>query len=206
MHVLSADDASSLDRALDTLGAGGVVAHATETCYGLACDLRNPDAVRKLFDIKQRPYDQPMSALFPSIEAAQAVCEFSEKALILAKKHLPGPLTIILPVLKNSAPIFITADGKKASEIGIRISPHPIAMTLSQSFGSPIATTSANLHGRENPYSAEDIARQFKGRDSMPDLCLDNGTLPNTPPSTVVRVAGEEVTVVRRGADPPPSH
>ena len=90
-----------LIEAIHILKRGGVVAHATETCYGLACDLANPAAVAKLFAIKQRPLDQPVSALFVSIEEAKKWVEWSDEAEKLAAEFLPGPLTLILPLRKK---------------------------------------------------------------------------------------------------------
>lgn len=197
----------ALKQAVAILRAGGVVAHPTETCYGLACDLGNPEALKKLFDIKARPYEQPVSALFSSIDAAQAYVELSPRALELAKKHLPGPLTIVAPLKKKTpTPMYVTAQTfssfhlpPSTSTIGIRISSHPFAQSLAEAFGSPIATTSANLHGKPNPYSISDIAEQFKNHTPRPDLILDGGTLPEAPPSTVVSISGQDLRVLRQG-------
>jgi len=97
-----------IDAAIATLKAGGIVMHATETCYGIACDLTNPDAVKKLFAIKKRPEQQPVSALFSSIESAKLYVDFSDRALELAQKYLPGPLTLVLPTnTKPPSQIFV---------------------------------------------------------------------------------------------------
>lgn len=199
MQILPATDPTSITQAIQILTSGGVVAHATETCYGLACDLRNAAAVEKLFRIKDRPADQPVSALFPSIDAATAVCEFSDRALEIAKKHLPGPLTIIVPVREGST-LFITADSQPATEVGVRVSSDPLATELALRSGVPLATTSANVHGQSNPYSLDDLRSQFEGRDAVPDLILDSGTIQETPPSTVIKVQADAVTVLRQGS------
>jgi len=198
MRVILATDPSAIANAVEALRVGGIVAHATETCYGLACDLTNADAVQKLFGIKRRPTNQPVSALFDSIASAKKFVEWNDSAEELAKKHLPGPLTIILPALPDTTPLYVTADGKRAAEIGIRISPHSVAMALAKAFGRPIATTSANVHGKKNPYSAGDIQEQFRST-LMPDCILDGGRLPQAPPSTVVRAIGDDFSVVRQG-------
>lgn len=198
MQTLPAS-ADSLAAAVAVLRAGGVVAHPTETCYGLACDLSNPVALKKLFDIKARPYEQPVSALFSSIGAAQAYVELSARALELAEKHLPGPLTIIVPIKRGSPVMFVTASGKPDATVGVRISSHPFAQALAEAFGSPIATTSANLHGKPNPYSSSDITEQLKDHTPVPDLILDGAALPEAAPSTVVSVLGHDVRVLRQG-------
>lgn len=209
---------ASIAEALNILRFGGVVAHATETCYGLACDMRNQDAVKKLFLIKDRPFDQPVSALFASIDEAKKYVEWNEEAEKLAKQYLPGPLTMILP-MKKDAPqqIFATAVSNElpamsyqqklttngsllTASLGLRISSHPLAQKLVTAFGSPLSTTSANIHGLPNPYSAQDIAEQFEGLEIIPDLVLDSGILPNNPPSTVVNLSSGAKTVHRSGS------
>ncbi len=199
MRVLSA--ATGLDEALEMLRSGGCVVHATETCYGLACDLGNPDAVKHLFAVKRRPEGQPVSALFPDLETAERYVVFSPKARELVSKHLPGPLTLVLPVqCKTPSPVFVTADGTLPATIGVRISSHPTARKLAERFDRPIATTSANIHGKENPYSIADIVTQWGSLAPVPDMQLDEGFLQIAAPSTVVEIVGERIRILRQGA------
>ncbi len=181
------DTSIGIARAIQILQKGGVVAHATETCYGLACDMSNPSAVAKLFRIKRRPTHQPISALFPSVKVAKKYVRWNAAADELADRHLPGPLTLILPLLATAPHQLYPTPGGGIT-VGVRVSPNPIALALVEGFGAPISTTSANIHGQPNPYSAEDIAMQFETSDG-PDVILDSGTLPPTPPSTVVDLA-----------------
>lgn len=205
MEVIPASD-DGIQRAIRVLQAGGVVAHATETCYGLACDLSNPKAVERLFVIKQRPLDQPVSALCSSVEEAKRYVVFSEQALEIAGKYLPGPLTLVLS-RKEDAPFplyvcpvsLLTTHHSLLTSIGLRLSSHPLAHALAEGFRTPLATTSANLHGLPNPYSLADIASQFHGRDHLPDLLIDSGALPVALPSTVAEVIGNRVRILRRG-------
>ncbi len=211
MRILPFSDAS-LAEAISLLRTGAVIAHATETCYGLACDLTNPDAVARLFAIKDRPLLQPVSALFSSADDAKRYVIWSDRVEELAKEYLPGPLTLILP-LRSDAPCIlhptvkiqdsrskkqITSNEQRAT-IGVRVSSHPVARALVTAFVSPLSTTSANLHGQQNPYSAEEIVRQFEGREYQPDLILDSGTLPPNPPSTVVDLAKGNAATLRQG-------
>lgn len=180
--------------ALSILREGGVVAHATETCYGLACDLTNPDAVWKLFAIKQRPDDQPVSALFPSVEAAKEWVKWSDEAQKLADEFLPGPVTIILPI-KTGRKLFPCPN--PGLSLGVRVSPYPVARELVEGFDTPISTTSANVHGQPNPYSAEEILRQFSKEKHQPDLIIDSGTLPPNPPSKIIDLTKEGQKIIR---------
>lgn len=186
-------DNDYLDQALSTLNDAGIVAHATETCYGLACDLTNPDAVQRLFDAKKRPYDMPVSALFASLEQATQYLEWNELADQLARDHLPGPLTIILRQ-KHDTPhqLFPSPSPSPSPTVGLRLSPHETALALVTAFGKPIATTSANLHGKPSPYSVEEITAEA-------DLVIDDGVLPEAPPSTVVDASDGALHVLRSG-------
>jgi|SRR3989344_4971870 len=202
MRIVSAN-AQGMEEALHVLQNGGLVAHATETCYGFACDLTNPDAVTKLFAMKNRPANQPVSALFFSVDEAKKWVLWNERVEELAKEHLPGPLTIILPLKAEMiGKIFPTA-AVSSHTLGVRISSHPVAQALSQEFGKPLSTTSANLHGEENPYSLEDLQKQFSDDAGSDFLFLDLGTLKKNPPSTVIDLSGEEQTFRRLGSTKP---
>ena len=201
MQVLPISD-DSIQEALQILRTGGVVAHATETCYGLACDLQNPEAVDRLFAIKQRSDDQPVSALFKDIEQAQVFLEWNEEASQMAAGNLPGPLTIILK-LRHDAPhmLYVTpiTNNQSLITIGLRISSHPTTRSLIERFGSPLSTTSANIHGQPNTFSPEDIQKQFADAGHKPDLILDDGALEPTDASTVIDISEGVLHVLRKG-------
>jgi L-threonylcarbamoyladenylate synthase len=186
---------SNIEEAVEIILSGGVIAHATETCYGFACDLSNDDAVKKLFSIKERPEGMPVSALFASAEEVKKFVEWNEVADELAEKHLPGPLTIVLPIGPR------TADRDPRSEtMGVRVSSHPIASRLAELAGIPISTTSANLHGEPEIYSGKEVFEKFENKEFKPDLILDSGIIPESAPSTVVRVSNGEVEILRQGS------
>lgn len=183
---------------IEKLGSGDVIAHATETCYGLACDLTNVKAVEKLFRIKDRPLEQPVSGLFASVEQAKLYTQWNDLAEELAHDHLPGPLTMILK-LRTDAPHKLFATPGGAQTIGVRISSHPTAMQLAQEFGVPLSTTSANVHGKPNPYSVKDIESQYAGRSLQPDVTVDGGVLEQSDASTVIDISSNEIHVLRAG-------
>lgn len=195
MRVLSISD-QNIAATISSLRNGGVIAHATETCYGLACDLSNPAAVQKLFDIKRRAGDQPVSALFASAENTKPYVTWNEEAAGLAAEQWPGPLTIILP-LKPDAPTKLYPTPGGGTTIGLRVSSHPLAGRLAELMGPPLSTTSANLHGQPSAYSAAEIMDQFTGQSVQPDLVLDSGPLPKNPSSKVIDLSGGGMRVVR---------
>ncbi len=203
VRILPVSEAS-LAEAVHIIHDGGVVAHPTETCYGLACDLTNPGAVAKLFELKQRPLDQPVSALFANLEEVKKYVEWKAVAEDLARKYLPGPLTTVLPLKKDAPSALFPVPPRATSSVqrttvGIRLSSHPVAQRLATLVSLPLSTTSANLHGQPEPYSVEEILEQFRDRDLQPDLVLDGRTLPYAPPSTVVEVRGDSLAVLRQG-------
>ena len=192
MRILPADQ--GIPEALNIIQHGGIVAHATETCYGFACDLTNPEAIQTLFLLKDRPDMQQVSALFPSVSAAKEWVEWNERAEELAEKYLPGPLTMILPLKTDQRSMI-----NDQHTLGVRISSHPIAQNLAEIAHVPLSTTSANLHGMPSAYSAEDIVDQFREREIQPDLILDSGVLPALSPSTVIAIEGGMMRIVRQG-------
>ncbi len=186
MRILPATP-ESLPEAVRILRGGGIVAYPTETCYGFAVDMTNPDAVAKLFALKKRPLDQPVSALFPDVDMAKQYVKWNEKAEKLASQFLPGPLTLILPLRTDAHHLLINqSTNKLTNSMGVRVSSHPFARQLASAFGKPISTTSANLHGQPNPYSIDDIQKQFGDEALRPDLVIDAGPLEQTPPSTII--------------------
>jgi|TARA_Y100000310_G_C20622034_1_gene783903 L-threonylcarbamoyladenylate synthase len=188
--------AENMEQVVVILKEGGTVAHATETCYGLACNLSDRKSVQNLFDVKERPVDMPVSALFESIEQAKIYTEWSDLADQLALEHLPGPLTIIVP-LKRESGLFPAPQGGRT--IGVRISPHPIARKLVQAFGAPISTTSANIHNQTASYSVAELEQQYRSMQKKPDLLLDSGALKKCLSSSVVSVVGGSVEILRAG-------
>jgi len=181
--------------------SGRVIAHATETCYGLACDLRSLMPVERLFDMKQRPHDQPVSALFPSFDAAEIYVDVSPRARELVQKYLPGALTLVLPRKTDAPLLFVTpSGGGMDSWIGIRVSSHPASMLVAAAAGAPLVTTSANLHDQPESYCVDDLRAQYEPLEFWPDLTIDSGVLNIVPPSTVVQVIGDEIKILRQGA------
>lgn len=178
--------------AIDTLKKGGVLAHATETCYGLAVDIFNKEAVLKLYALKKMPLDKPVSILVKDLEQAQQYGNFSPRALELAKKYWPGPLTIIVP-RTAALPEWINP-GEET--VGFRVSSHEEVQTLLEAFDGPLSTTSANVTGQPQAYAVE----EFLAQGLQPDFVLNSGRIAPEPPSTIVKVTGEELNLVRQGS------
>jgi L-threonylcarbamoyladenylate synthase len=180
---------NSIQDAVMTLHKAGVVAHPTETCYGLAADIFQKSAVEKVYAMKQMPYSKPVSILVQNLEEAQRYGEFSPAAVKLALQHWPGPLTIIVP-RSAMLPKWVNPG---LDSVGFRVSSNKKTRELVEGFGGPVTTTSANLSGEPQAYKVADLLHL------EPDYVLDGGQIGQNPPSTIVKVDGEDVTIIRQG-------
>lgn len=183
-------------KALSILHRGGIIAHATETCYGFACDIFNKRALARLYQIKKMSYKKPVSIMVSNLAMARKYGVFNKIALRLAKKYWPGPLTIIVKRKKTLPPFF--NPGTKT--IGIRCPAHKLSRELVKKFGSPLTTTSANISGQPSPYSVSAIKKQFQLQKFKPDFILNSGRLKKNPPSTIVDISGGVLKILRQGA------
>lgn len=184
MQTINITDPTAFQKAAIVLKNSGLVMHPTETCYGFAVDIGNEKALSKLFRIKGREKGKPLSILVDSLEMAQQYGIFSDKALELARKYWPGPLTLVVP--------------KGSDFVGIRFSDNEFCIAMVREFGKPVITTSANVSGKEPLYRVD--LEQFGELADEIDLIIDGGELPENKPSTVMKVMGDEVQVLRQGA------
>ncbi|OGP28951.1 MAG: threonylcarbamoyl-AMP synthase [Deltaproteobacteria bacterium GWB2_42_7] len=198
--LLKVDGASASQsvwkQVLDVFKKGGIIAYPTETFYGLGVDPFNETAVKKLFNLKGREADKPISILVKDkkmlAEVAEEIPLSAEK---LIKKFWPGPLTIILKA-KKSIPITLRAG---TGTIAVRISSNTITQKLLEAIDSPITTTSANPSGKKSPVTASEVMNYFKNKV---DLILDGGVLSGKLGSTIVDVTEGDLKIIRAGDIP----
>jgi L-threonylcarbamoyladenylate synthase len=187
---------SDLDRALSVLRAGGLVAIPTETVYGLAADASNPDAVRRIFAVKQRPVDHP---LIVHIAAAERLGDWAAtipvSAAVLAEACWPGPLTLLVP--RADSVLDVVTGGLPT--VGVRVPAHPLTLTLLERFGGGLAAPSANRFGRVSPTTADHV-RADLGDDV--DFVLDGGPCPIGVESTIVDCTVDPPQLLRPGGIP----
>lgn len=181
------------DEAAALIQKGEVVAFPTETVYGLGADALNPGAVRKIFEAKGRPADNPLIVHIAEKEDVYNLAErVPEKAEALMEVFWPGPLTLVLPA-KKSIP-KVTTGG--LDTVGIRMPAHEIARGLILASGLPIAAPSANTSGRPSPTAAAHVLEDMDGK--IP-LILDGGPAEVGLESTVLSCASEPFTLLRPG-------
>ena len=172
---------------------GEVVAYPTETFSGLAVDGLNETALSELRALKGRAAEKAFSLLVSGRAMLASLCsEISPLAERLMAQHWPGPLTLALPA-RPGLPASIVADGC----VAVRVSPHPLAQALVVAAGRPITATSANPAGAQPPRTASEVAAYFS---SPRFLILDGGATPGGQPSTLARVRGDHVEILRQGA------
>lgn len=182
-----------ISKAVQILKNGGLVAFPTETVYGLGGDAKNSDALRKIFNAKQRPVDHPLIVHIVDIsQLPQWAVNVSPAAFRLAEAFWPGPLTLILH--KAAGVTDLITGGQ--STIGLRIPNHPIALALLKSVGSGLAAPSANRFGRISPTTAEAVCEEL---GSAVDWVLDGGQCEVGVESTIVDVTGEHPVILRPG-------
>ena len=184
---------TDIHKAADLLKSGEVVGIPTETVYGLAANIYSEKAVRKVFEIKQRPLDNPLIVHVASIDQMEALTkEVPDKAYRLAGAFWPGPLTLLLPKSIN-VPGLVTAGKPK---VAIRMPGLGLTRELIATAGVPIAAPSANPFGRISPTKAEHVAAYFPESLSM---VLDGGPCRAGIESTIIGFEGEEPIVYRLG-------
>lgn len=172
--------------------AGQVVAYPTETFYGLAVDALAEDALARLTTLKGRGAEKAFSLLVADRTMLATLCQdVSPRAEALMRKHWPGPLTLALPA-RPGLPDRIVSDGF----VAVRVSPHPLAQALVAAVGRPITATSANPAGAAPPRTAAEVSAYFPAPDC---LVLDGGATPGGRPSTLARVRGNDVEILRAG-------
>lgn len=195
-EVLKVIDRSALSEELERAGAvlrgGGLVAFPTETVYGIAVAATQPEAIERLYQLKRRPRDKAMSMMVASMDPVRERCpDLPPKAVQLIHRFWPGPLTLVLPTKHP--------DGSEAGLIGFRFPDHPLAQGLVKAAGVPLLVPSANVSGTTPATTAEEVLRQFP--DQL-DIVIDGGTARAGLASTVVKVEGDEVSILREGAIP----
>lgn len=190
MRVIKAD-LEGIKKGAEIILNGGLVVYPTETVYGLGCLPNDPDAARRVCEVKQRA-TKPLPLICSDVEIARKVVHFNPAAEILAKRFWPGPLTLVLPS-KISYSIWITHGGKS---LGIRVSGYQIARELARQSGGVLVSTSANVSGEQPPFTAREAEIQI---GKKVDLILDGGPSPGQLPSTVLDLTGEELWILRSG-------
>ncbi len=175
---------------------GKLVAFPTETVYGLGADALNEAAVRRIFEAKGRPPDNPLIVHIADFEQLYGLAEeIPEEAKILAEKFWPGPLTFVLP--KREVVPSVTTGG--LDTVAVRMPANEIALSLIRISGRAIAAPSANISGKPSPTSAEHVVDDFYGRI---ECIIDGGETEIGVESTVIDLTSSPPVLLRPGGLP----
>lgn len=189
---------ASLERAGELIRLGQLVGFPTETVYGLGANALNADAVRRIFEAKGRPGDNPLIAHISAVSQLRPLiaAEPSPAAKKLMDACWPGPMTLIFPK-SDIVPDAVTAG---LDTVAVRLPAHPAARALIDAAGTPIAAPSANRSGRPSPTTARHVLEDMDGR--IP-LILDGGPCEVGLESTVIDMTGDTPRVLRPGGITP---
>ncbi|MEK7644306.1 MAG: L-threonylcarbamoyladenylate synthase [Patescibacteria group bacterium] len=181
----------------ESLRAGKTIVIPTETCYGLGCDALNADAVNRVFRIKERSDDKPVLMIVSGIAMAEDYLQWDGSLEKIALKYWPGPLTVVGKIKAG----VILPNGLMGpdNEVAVRVSGDSFVGAIVQELNRPLVSTSANLAGAPSPYSFQEVLTGFENKVNRPDIVIDAGDLPVTPPTTIIRVVDGRISVIRQG-------
>jgi len=186
----------AIREAADLLRRGGLVAFPTETVYGLGGNALDAQAVRRIFEAKGRPANDPLIVHIPGIEMLpRVVAEVPPLVEKLARRFWPGPLTLILP-RGSTVPPEVTAG---LNTVAVRVPAHPVALALLREAGVPVAAPSANRFGGVSPTTAEHVWHDLAGRV---ECILDGGPTTIGVESTVLDLSHQPPCILRPGGTP----
>jgi tRNA threonylcarbamoyl adenosine modification protein (Sua5/YciO/YrdC/YwlC family) len=181
-----------IDKVVDIIKKGGIVAYPTDTFYGIGCDIMNKKAIQKIYALKQREKTKPFSFICPDLKNISKYAKVSNVAYRNMKRLLPGPYTFVLSGSKMVPKIMLT----KRRTAGIRVPDNKIALSIANKLDYPIISTSAtNPEGKvfEDPSLLHDYFTKII------DVVIDGGAVPGSP-SSVVSLIDDIPQIIRYGA------
>ncbi len=181
----SRPSAAAVKKAALVLKKGGVVAFPTETVYGLGANLLDKKAVERIYKIKNRPRNKPLTVHVADTASVKKITgKIPLRAAKLIEKYWPGPLTVILR-------------DRRGKKTGFRMPDNKIALDLIRKAGVPVVAPSANISGNKPPRDAKEVLRDLDGKI---DLVIDGGKTAIGIESTVVDMTGRTPRILREGA------
>ncbi len=187
----------SLVKATRILKNGGLVAFPTETVYGLGADAHNPEAISKVYKVKERPPSNPLIVHVKDVGMASELAVFDDISYHLANRFWPGPLTLILPQkVSSKIPDSVTAN---SGYIAIRVPTNPIILDLIELLGKPIVGPSANLSGKISPTSPSHVLADLDGKI---EAIIDGSDCSMGLESTILMYEPPNLQILRLGIIP----
>lgn len=199
--IISMCSLNTLQKAAENLKTGGLVAFPTETVYGLGANAEDESAIKRMYEVKNRPADHPVIVHIADLDAVDYWAQdIPDYAISLMRDFWPGPMTLLLKRTEN-AKDFVTGNQEI---VGLRIPAHTLAINLLQEFskigGKGIAAPSANRYGAVSPTTAEAVSAELKEFLEPRDQILDGGPSLVGVESTIIDCTGENPAILRPGA------
>lgn len=173
-----------INEAIGVMRRGGTVVYPTDTVFGLGANALDNEAVKRVYQIKNRPLDKQVPVIIPSIAIAKKLAYINTKTEKILKAIWPGVVTVIL---------FKKSNGT----IGLRIPDHPVPIQLAKEF--PIIGTSANVSGQPTCQTIFEVQQQFASRYPKPDLILELEYKVQNKPSTILDLTTNKPKILRVG-------
>ncbi|MCX7683302.1 MAG: L-threonylcarbamoyladenylate synthase [Anaerolineae bacterium] len=198
MEIVHAGSDYALQRAIEVLEAGGLVAFPTDTVYGLAAKPWDVAAVARIYEAKCRPAERAIPLLLSDAGQLERVAvvtpQMRQQLDLLIDRFWPGGLTLVLP--KSEVVPEIVSQGPT---VAVRVPDLPLALALIKGVHGVLAVTSANISGQPSPVTAQEVEEQLAGRI---DLIIDGGPVRGGVPSTILDCTVSPPALLRRGAIP----
>jgi L-threonylcarbamoyladenylate synthase len=183
-----------IEKAVKFLKSGETVVLPTETVYGLAADASNPEAIKKVYAIKNRPSFNPLISHYASISEIEKDVELNAKARKLLNAFSPGPLTLVLNKSTNTRICELATAGLKTA--AVRIPNKEITLKILEKFAGPIAAPSANLSTELSPTKKQHVEKSL---GEKVELIIDGGETEHGLESTIIDLTSEKVILLRFG-------
>ncbi len=194
--ILDAEKNVSIAKAAEVIRAGGLVAFPTETVYGLGGNGLRSDAAERIYKAKGRPNDNPLILHLMDPMEAEKYCYVEPLYYTLASAFMPGPLTVIMKK-KDCVPDTVTGG---LDTVAVRVPSDRVARDFLTACGVPVAAPSANISGKPSPTKAAHVIEDLSGRI---DMILAGGDCEIGLESTIVKLDGDHLTLLRPGAITP---
>jgi tRNA threonylcarbamoyl adenosine modification protein (Sua5/YciO/YrdC/YwlC family) len=180
-----------VERAVQTLSSGGLIAFPTDTYYGIGCDLFDKRAIERIYQLKGIPRTHELSFICADLAEVSRYAIVDNAAYRVLRRKTPGPYTFILPAARLVPDLVL----RRQKTVGIRLPDNPIAVEIVKLLAHPLISTSAATPEGEVLIDPRDIKERL-GHGL--ELILDGGYQPNEP-SSVIDLTGPEPVVVRQG-------
>lgn len=199
MRIIKESDKGAVRTACDFLREGKIISFASDTVYGLAVDASNSVAVEALYKIKKRDKKKPIAVFVENLVIAENFLIFDELSKEIARKFLPGNLTLVLKK-EPEASSFLSPNLNQSSDqfLGFRIIDRKFVQILLHEFGGVLAVTSANPSGQKAAENAFEVKKYYK--ESALSLLIESDCFEKQVPSTVAKIFENKLTILRQGS------